>query len=163
MCCPAQGDDSVRALTVRQPWAWAIAEGYKDIENRSWSPRLEPGEDLAIHAGCAAPDWDDVQRVKKLVGRRATVPETFDCGCVVAVVRYGRTVESSRSRWFSGPIGWILIDARALRLPVDCKGQLGLWFLPRDVERRVRRGLHHREALGADVSVRGGTRAGGRG
>ena len=57
----------MRALTVRQPWAWAIAEGYKDIENRSWYPRLEPGEVFAIHAGCAAPDWDDVERVTKLV------------------------------------------------------------------------------------------------
>jgi hypothetical protein len=24
------------ALSVRQPWAWAIVSGYKDVENRSW-------------------------------------------------------------------------------------------------------------------------------
>ncbi len=24
------------ALSIRQPWAWLIINGYKDIENRSW-------------------------------------------------------------------------------------------------------------------------------
>jgi len=28
-------DEPFRCLTVRQPWAWAIASGEKDIENRS--------------------------------------------------------------------------------------------------------------------------------
>jgi hypothetical protein len=27
---------SLRALSLRQPWAWLVANGYKDIENRSW-------------------------------------------------------------------------------------------------------------------------------
>jgi hypothetical protein len=30
---------ATRTLTVRQPWAWAIARGHKDIENRSWTTR----------------------------------------------------------------------------------------------------------------------------
>jgi hypothetical protein len=25
------------ALSVRQPWAWLIVNGYKDVENRSWT------------------------------------------------------------------------------------------------------------------------------
>ena len=25
------------ALTIRQPWAWAILHASKDIENRGWS------------------------------------------------------------------------------------------------------------------------------
>jgi DNA polymerase-1 len=39
------------ALTVWQPWAWAIAMGFKLIENRSWPPpRWLIGRELAIHA-----------------------------------------------------------------------------------------------------------------
>ena len=53
----------------------AIAHGFKDIENRSWAPRLEPGELIAIHAGAAAPNYDDVERVKKRIGRRGQVPD----------------------------------------------------------------------------------------
>jgi hypothetical protein len=39
----------VKALTVQQPWAWAIVHGGKDVENRTqaWSYRGP----LAIHAG----------------------------------------------------------------------------------------------------------------
>ena len=27
----------MKALSIRQPWAWLIVNGYKDIENRTWS------------------------------------------------------------------------------------------------------------------------------
>jgi hypothetical protein len=39
----------VKALTVQQPWAWAIVQGFKDVENRTtmWHYRGP----LAIHAG----------------------------------------------------------------------------------------------------------------
>jgi hypothetical protein len=39
----------MRALTVQQPWAWAIVHGGKDVENRTqaWGYRGP----LAIHAG----------------------------------------------------------------------------------------------------------------
>ncbi len=39
----------MKALSIRQPWAWLIANGYKDIENRSWRTNFR-GEFL-IHAG----------------------------------------------------------------------------------------------------------------
>lgn len=41
----------VRAITVKQPWAWAIAHGGKNIENRS-RPVAYRGP-LLIHAGVA--------------------------------------------------------------------------------------------------------------
>lgn len=30
------------ALSVRQPWAWLIVHGFKDFENRDWSPNYAP-------------------------------------------------------------------------------------------------------------------------
>jgi hypothetical protein len=44
----------VRAITVRQPWAWAIARGKKNIENRSQSTKHRGT--LLIHAGQG---WSD--------------------------------------------------------------------------------------------------------
>jgi ASCH domain len=40
------------ALSVRQPWAWAIVSGYKDVENRSW-PTNYRGTYLSTPVG----DW----------------------------------------------------------------------------------------------------------
>jgi hypothetical protein len=54
----------VKALTVQQPWAWAIVHGGKDVENRTqmWSYRGP----LAIHAGARwsqrGADFDTLQR-----------------------------------------------------------------------------------------------------
>lgn len=36
------------AVSVRQPWAWAIARGHKAVENRDWDTRFRGA--LAIHA-----------------------------------------------------------------------------------------------------------------
>ena len=41
------------ALSIRQPWAWAIVQGYKDIENRSTFAVSKANFDVrpvAIHA-----------------------------------------------------------------------------------------------------------------
>lgn len=29
-----------KALSIRQPWAWLITHGYKDVENRTWNTRF---------------------------------------------------------------------------------------------------------------------------
>jgi hypothetical protein len=139
----------MKAVTIRQPFAWAIAAGFKDVENRSWAPRIDPGDIIAVHAAVAAPDLDDVRRVQKLVGRHATVPEEYDCGAIVAVARVAKVVTSSRSAWFSGPLGWILEDVVAVREPIECKGQLGLWNIPAGVETRLKRQLRSRRVRSA--------------
>lgn len=53
----------MKALTIREPWAWAILWAGKDIENRKWVPDaklLRPGGRLAIHAAMEPVDnWDE--------------------------------------------------------------------------------------------------------
>src|SRR5690349_9840839 len=112
----------MKALTVRQPFAWAIAGGFKDIENRSWAPRLQQDEYIAIHAAAARPDAGDVAWVEKLIRRRASIPEEFERGAVIAVARVAKVVSSSRSPWFSGPLGWVFEDVSPVREPIQCKG-----------------------------------------
>lgn len=41
----------MRAITVRQPWAWAIVHGGKDVENRSRNIAGSYRGPVAIHAG----------------------------------------------------------------------------------------------------------------
>jgi len=40
-------------------------------------------------------------------------------------------VERHPSKWFSGPLGWMLRNPRPLPRPIPCAGRLGLWELPR--------------------------------
>src|SRR5436189_5084024 len=45
----AENHPSMKALSVRQPWAWLIVNGYKDIENRDWATKRRGR--IWIHAG----------------------------------------------------------------------------------------------------------------
>ena len=43
--------DRFQCLSIRQPWAWAVCSGAKDIENRTWA--TEYRGPLAIQASAA--------------------------------------------------------------------------------------------------------------
>lgn len=40
------------ALSIRQPWAWLIINGGKDIENRDWPTKFRSR--ILVHAGKGA-------------------------------------------------------------------------------------------------------------
>ncbi len=134
---PAARRAALRAVTVRQPWAWAIAHGHKKIENRTWAPDLQPGELLAIHAADQAPTRSDLELLARVLGRPVPPPAELPRGGVVAVVRYLRTVDSSASPCFAGPLGWVLVDPVVVDPPVPCPGRQRVWSLPRDVAEQV--------------------------
>lgn len=132
----------MRALTLWQPWAWAICHAGKRIENRPWKPWPSVvGRDVAIHAGAKG----DPDAYLVMPGRAKDLPLPADLprSAVVAVARVtgwaGDDLDLSpeQRRWFSGPYGWTLEDVRVLPQPVPCKGSLGLWSLPPAVERDV--------------------------
>lgn len=63
------------ALTVRQPWAWAIAHGPKDVENRTGGAsrwRRAQGRKLMVHAGSG---WSMSGARSPLVARAWQGPE----------------------------------------------------------------------------------------
>lgn len=62
--------DALRVLTVRQPWAWAIIHGGKDVENRVRSLGPYRGQ-VAIHASLALDHEYDVRLIGEAVGRLA--------------------------------------------------------------------------------------------
>ena len=57
---PAAGPSLVvptHALSIRQPWAWAVVAAYKPVENRSWRPAaFHVGKTIAIHASVSTSD-----------------------------------------------------------------------------------------------------------
>ena len=140
-------ETEIRGLTVRQPYAWAIAIGEKDVENRSRGTRYRGL--LAIHAGKAvySKDIDDPLILEAITGREFAIGEAeSSLGAVVAVAVlascHHESTESPRnscSPWGRpGMYHWDLANVRPLSKPVSCKGALGLWRLPEDAEKLVR-------------------------
>ena len=139
----------MRALTLIRPWPWAIFHAGKDIENRSWAPsprQLVLGDLLAIHAGKAwgqyDAGWIDDLLAALADGVPRTMPEKSEhAPGIIGVVKFmGVTIECD-SPWFFGPVGWRIAEPRLLPEPIPCRGELGLWVLPPDVEASVRRQL----------------------
>lgn len=136
----------IKALTLIQPWGWAILHG-KDVENRSWAPPAGMvGQRIAIHAGKRY-DKEGELFVAKQLGLERLPDEAHRQGVIGTAVidRAVATREADPaaeidldplmdSPWFSGPWGWVLRDVRELERPIACKGMLGLWRLPEALE-----------------------------
>jgi len=46
------------------------------------------------------------------------------------------------NKWAFGPWCWLLADPIELPEPIPCKGSLGLWEVPEEIERRINSGVH---------------------
>lgn len=113
----------MKALTVRQPHAGAIAHQTKRVENRTWKlPQKFHGERVLLHAA-SQPDKDTVVYGPNL--------DVF--GAVIAVIRftgyhYDNGNDPCCSEWaFRSTYHWTLDDVVALPEPVPAKGALGFW------------------------------------
>ncbi len=154
----------MRALTVQQPWAWAIFHG-KDVENRTqaWGYRGP----LAIHAGQR---WSDRGGRSRLVLQHEDYADAeMHKGAIIGVVdlvdvhvsargrevtsraRHGHGLESHRlpdccsSPWgefAEGPTKPVvhleLANPRPLATPIPAKGRLGLWTPDADLLAQIR-------------------------
>lgn len=101
----------MKALSIRQPWAWLITTGQKDVENRTW-PTPFRGKFL-IHAGKT---FDDAgyQWIVSKMGLALPEPTEFERGGIVGVAEMTDCVKRYDSPWFFGPYGFVLKNARPL-------------------------------------------------
>lgn len=125
----------VAVLSVRQPWAWLILHGGKDIENRSWSTKIRGR--VLIHAAKSKSrqEWDaamDFALTRAMVSPDVLAQcefETVERGGIVGSVEIVDCVRNSSSRWFAGDWGFVLEDRRPLPF-VACPGRLGFFPVP---------------------------------
>lgn len=117
----------MRILTVKQPYAAAIACGLKRIENRKLSTAYRGR--VLIHAGLNA---SFVKESPNLIPELGDDP--LDYGAIIAVVDLidcQPLDDVTPQRFASGPWCWILANAFRLPRPVPARGQLSL-FRPTD-------------------------------
>jgi hypothetical protein len=130
----------MKALSIEQPWVYAILHEGKDIENRSWQRRFRGW--LALHAsgtprrGGTFPNGGKVPDLKSL-----------DYSAICGIARVVDIVTKSRSKWFHHPddgsinFGWVLGDVTQLPEPIPCKGTLNLWEVPPNALQSIKRQL----------------------
>jgi hypothetical protein len=99
--------ENMHALSVRQPYAESIAEGWKNREYRTWAPNVIVGRDLLIVA--SKTPGDDY----------AGEPQ----GVAICIVRVTKITGSE------GDYAWHLDNARRVA-PTPIKGCAALWIVP---------------------------------
>lgn len=114
------------AISVRQPWAFAIIHLGKDIENRSGAAIIRggmaahKGNRIAIHAskGMNRDEYEDGRRYIERLGLVCPPPADLLRGGIIGSVFIERVVRNHRdaaSPWWMGPRGLKLRD------PVPCE------------------------------------------
>jgi len=117
----------MKCLSIQQPWAWLIVNGFKDCENRSWYTSYRGP--ILIHAGRKF-DRDGYWWLSH-EGNKLPAEESFPVGAIVGkVFIYDVTREQSSDWHESGQYGFYVRDAIALPEPIPMRGQLGIFDVP---------------------------------
>ena len=129
-----------RERTVHQPSAWAIVEGLKPVENRTWaaryrgpilihaSRRIDPAGRAALEAAGIDVPPDDELVTSAILGR-------VD---LVDVIQIQKTPgpgglfdppagDPTAHPLATGPECWVLANPRRLRQPIPMPGRQGFW------------------------------------
>ena len=139
----------MKAISLTQPWASLVALGEKSVETRGWRPTSVLGDDIAIHASNGFPlQCRQLCDQPVFAGALKQSWTQLPIGAVIAVVNVMSFYPTEDLRGLDGVelafgdygpkrFGWFLQNVRPLAKPVPCRGALGIWSLPAEVERQV--------------------------
>lgn len=125
----------MRALSIQQPWIFAILELGKDVENRKWSFSAYRGPVL-LHASkkCTRADYEDARGFmgRTVAGQPPPLVDLVRGGLVGMARVVGATSGTHTSCWAEQ--GQLHIELRDVRpLPfVPFVGKLGFFSVPTD-------------------------------
>ncbi len=130
------GEGEMKVITIKQPWATLIAEGYKEYEFRTWKTKYR-GE-ILIHAGKGL-DKTNLERFKYLnldypIGKIIAKATITDCVKVDDHLReilakrdpivYKGIVSKTSNNWDG--YGFKLENVEKV-VSIEVNGKLGLW------------------------------------
>lgn len=138
----------MKALSIRQPWVFAILHAGKDVENRNWredgvhsrQARALAGRDILLHAsaGMTRAEYHEAADCIAAIAPAIAIPpfERMVRGGIVGTARIAGFLSASASPWFFGPYAIALSDARPTRF-VPMKGALGFFDVPDSIVREA--------------------------
>lgn len=125
----------MKAISLWQPWASAIALGHKRVETRHWSTAYRGP--IAIHAAKRwTPDQREFSAIERALGR---LPGRLPLGAFVATAvlsdirssdELKLTVDAIERRYGNyepGRFGWLLTDIVPLAEPIPAVGRQSIW------------------------------------
>ena len=142
----------MRALTVRQPYADAIAHDAKPVENRTKPlPPKYVGVPILLHAA-KEPHATRITAADLAQFTGATITDWTDTrSAILAQIRFRGSHKAADGTWCCRPWGqvttrvqpevwhWEIDQVTLLNEPIPATGALGFWAVPDDVLAAVQR------------------------
>ena len=133
----------MKAVSIHNPWCWAILHAGKNVENRSWATRHHGP--LLVHAALSLKSLDaqraahwraafgvELPRREALVfGALLGTVDVIDC---VQVGPGGAIGTHGHSKWAEhGYYGWVLANPKPFAEPIPYRGAQLLFEVPDEV------------------------------
>lgn len=122
----------MKVLTIKEPWASLIINGYKEYEFRNWKTNYR-GK-ILIHAGLGI-DKDIINEFSSYnvnYSKGAIIGEAYITDCIKVsenfineLCKIDSTVYDKRN--YSEKYAWKLENIKKYNKPIYIKGKLGLW------------------------------------
>lgn len=122
----------MKVLTIREPWASLIINGYKKYEFRSWKTNYR-GK-ILIHAGLGI-DEDVLNRFKDYnieFSKGAIIGEADLVDCILVDEEFSDNLRKINPMVYAKSnyteiYAWKLDNVKKYDKPINVKGKLGLW------------------------------------
>jgi len=102
----------MKALSIKQPWAWAIIRQGKDIENRRWNTKHRGS--FYVHASKSIDRSAPLDLLCNFDKAKNMGDQCTKTGGIIGVVDLIDCVDHHDSKWFQGPKGFVLKDPVAI-------------------------------------------------
>lgn len=120
----------LKALSIKQPWAWLIVNGHKDIENRNGLKNFRGT--FLIHTGMRGHNIDITPTMTRPEKKALTIllrskDTEINYGGIIGHAEIYDCVTKSDSPWFVGKNGLMLRNPKPLPF-TPCKGKLSFFY-----------------------------------
>lgn len=122
----------MKVLTIREPWASLIVNGYKEYEFRSWKTNYR-GK-ILIHTGLRLEkeviDRFDEYNLNYVLG--AIIGEAILTDCILVNEEFSKSLRKINNKVYAysnhkETYAWKLENIKIYDCPIYVKGKLGLW------------------------------------
>ena len=121
----------MKALSLWQPWAAAMAEGRKKNETRYWKTNYRG--DLLI---CSAKRKCEEESLFLVFGAALCLVELYDC-VPTGSLKELTMLEASLGDYAPDRYAWLTRNLRRLKQPVPVIGRQGIWIVPAEKEEQI--------------------------
>ncbi len=125
------GVNFVKVLTIKEPWASLIINGYKKYEFRSWKTNYR-GK-ILIHAGLSTDNFimDNISKYNIKLNNGYIVGEIEIVDCILVDNEFDSYLRNIDNTIYGnnhiGLYAWKLDNIKIYENPIMTKGKLGLW------------------------------------